>query len=118
MAIDREALIEALERMDNAEDAEAAAAAREATAMMDAADLTWEDVIDKGLGQEAAASGPQPELGEDDHSVMKAIDAMLARPNLNETTAEDLKEYREELERGELEPEDRRYVLTLYERLG
>lgn len=119
MAIDREALIDALEHMGDADDARAAEAAREAQAMLDAADLTWDDVIDKTLGQQAeTADGPKLEVGEDDALVLKIIDNMLARPNLNESTADDLRDYREELERGELEPDDRRYILGLYERLS
>ncbi|ANK80459.1 MAG: hypothetical protein TEF_06350 [Rhizobiales bacterium NRL2] len=117
MAIDRDALIDALERMGDADDAAAAAAGREAQSMLEAAELSWDEIIDPKLGQQAEAA-PKLDIGEDDRSVLKAIDALLARPGLYEGTAEDLREHREELERGELDPEDRRYILTLYERVA
>ncbi len=117
MTIDRDALIDTLEQMASTDDAEALAAARQVNALIDNSDYEWEEVIAKGLGG-GAASTPKMELSSDDASVLKAIDAMLARPNLNETTADDLRDYRTELENGELDPDDRKYILGLYERLS
>ncbi|WP_416897537.1 MAG: hypothetical protein ACMVY4_19040 [Minwuia sp.] len=116
MSLDRDALIDCLERMTGEDDAAVAAAAREATAMLEKADMEWEEVIRTGL--KPPSTGPAIELGEDDDSVRKAIDALLKRDDLNEDTAEDLREYKAALEKGELDPDDRNYILGLYQRIG
>jgi hypothetical protein len=116
MSIDREALIDCLERMASADDAEALAASREVGTMMTLADLEWDEVIREGL--RAPSAMPDLDLDGDDASVLKAIDAMLGKPDLNEGTAEDLRDYRADLEKGELDPEDRKYILGLYARIS
>lgn len=116
MSIDREALIDCLERMAAEDDAEALAAAREVGNMMSLAELEWDEVIREGL--RAPVSLADLDLGEDDASVLKAIDAMLGKSDLNENTADDLRDYRTDLEKGELDPEDRKYILGLYARIS
>lgn len=116
MSIDREALIDCLERMAAEDDAEALAAAREVGNMMSLAELEWDEVIREGL--RAPVSLADLDLGEDDASVLKAIDAMLGKSDLNKNTADDLRDYRTDLEKGELDPEDRKYILGLYARIS
>lgn len=116
MSIDREALIDCLERMSAEDDADALAAAREVGTMMALAELEWDEVIREGL--RAPVKLADLDLGEDDASVKKAIDAMLAKSDLNENTADDLRDYLSDLEKGELDPDDRKYVLGLYARIS
>lgn len=117
MSIDRDSLVDALERLSSAEDNDALAAAREVAQLADKGDLDWEDIVPKGLGA-AAVSTPKMDLSSDDASIVKAIDAILARPGLNEGTADDLADLKADLERGELEADDRTYILGLYGRLS
>lgn len=116
MSIDREALIDCLEQMNGEDDEATLAAARKAVSMLAAGDLEWDEVISKGL--RPPKSGPKLDLSDDDDSVRKAIESMLARPDLNEGTAEDLKDYLADLEKGELDPDDRGYILGLYARIS
>lgn len=116
MSIDREALIDCLERMAAEEDADALAAAREASGMMAAAELEWDEVVREGL--RAPVKLADLNLSEDDESVKKAITAMLGKRDLNDSTAEDLRDYLADLEKGELDPDDRKYVLGLYARIS
>jgi chaperonin cofactor prefoldin len=116
MSIDREALIDSLERLSSEDDAEALAAAREAVERMTKADLEWDEVIREGLS--ASAALPEIDLDEDDASIKKAINTLLAKQDLNENTAEDLRDYLADLEKGELDPDDRKYVLGLYARVA
>ncbi|WP_417514695.1 hypothetical protein [Minwuia sp.] len=116
MSIDREALIDCLERMAVEDDTEALAASREASALMEASGLSWDEVIREGLRR--APSAAALDLGEDDASVAKALKALLAKPDLNENTAEDLRDFQADLEKGELDPDDRKYILGLYARVG
>lgn len=116
MGIDRHALIDCLEALESEDDAAALDAARKAAKLVDEAGLEWDEVISKGLRPPKA--GPKLDLSDDDESVRKAIDAMLARSDLNESTAEDLRDFRADLEKGELDASDRGYILGLYARLN
>lgn len=116
MGIDRDALIDCLEALESEDDAAVLEAARKASRLVDDAGLEWGEVVSKGLRPPKA--GPKLDLNDDDESVRKAIDAILARPDLNESTAEDLRDYRADLEKGELDADDRGYILGLYARLS
>jgi len=117
MSIDRDALLAALDAMGGEDDAMALDAARSAHATGDQAGLEWDEILLERLPGTVVAAGPVVEVSEDDESVMKVIDAMLARPALHEGTRADLQDFRAELEKGELDPEDRAYVIALYQRV-
>ncbi len=117
MSIDRDALLAALEAMGGEDDAMALEAARSAHAMVDQAGLEWEEILLERLPGTVAEPGPVIEVDEDDESVLQVIDTMLARPALHDGTRDDLQEFRADLEKGELDPEDRAYVIALYQRV-
>lgn len=117
MSIDRDALMAALDAMGSADDAMALEAARSAHAMVDQAGLEWEEILVERLPGTVVEAGPVIEVSEDDESIMKVIDAMLARPALHEGTRDDLQDFRADLEKGELDAEDRAYVIALYQRV-
>lgn len=118
MTIDRDALLAALEGLASEDDETALKAARSAAAMVGAAELDWDEIIVPEVGAEPETSAPAVALDADDDAVLKTIDALLRRPNLHEGTREDLEGFREELTAGELDPEDRAYILKLHERVG
>ena len=117
MSIDRDALLAALDALGGEDDQTVLSAARAAATMLDQATLEWEDILVERLPGTAAATTPAIEVGEDDESIRKAIEAMLARPSLHDGTREDLEDFARELEAGELEAEDRTYIAALYQRL-
>lgn len=117
MSIDRDALLAALDALGGEDDQTVLSAARAAAAMVDQAALEWEDILLERLPGATVSSGPAIEVGEDDDSIRKAIEAMLARPSLHDGTREDLEDFARELEAGELASEDRAYIIGLYQRL-
>ena len=117
MSIDRDALLAALEALGGEDDQTVLSAARAAAAMLDQAALEWEEILVERLPGTVVTNTPAIEVSGDDASIIKIIDAMLARPSLHDGTREDLVDFKRELEAGELAPEDRSYITGLYQRL-
>ncbi|MEC9345158.1 MAG: hypothetical protein VYB54_02955 [Pseudomonadota bacterium] len=117
MVIDRDALLAALESLGDSDDATALAAARTAARLVQAADADWDSLL-VAMKRKAPSSATPALEDADDQTILRVIDEILARPNLHEGTREDLDAYREELAAGELDPEDRRYILGLHARLN
>ena len=117
MTIDRDALLEALEQLGSTEDETALKAARAAAALVAGSELDWDEIVPEAIGTPPAPM-PEIQLDSDDASVLRTIESMLKRPNLHDGTREDLEAFRDELKAGELEPEDRTYILKLYERVA
>lgn len=117
MVIDRDALLAALESLGDSDDAAALAAARTAARLVADADIAWDSLIVAMSRPAHAATTPLPD-SVDDQAVLKAIEQILGRPNLYEGTREDMEVFREELAAGELDPDDRRYILGLHARVS
>ncbi|MDF1720159.1 MAG: hypothetical protein P1U65_05770 [Minwuia sp.] len=117
MSIDRDALLAALDAMGGEDNEMALSAARAAHTMVDQAGYEWDELLVERLPGTIVEAGPVIEVSEDDESIMKVIDSMLARPALHDGTREDLEDFRKDLEKGELDPEDRAYIVGLYQRV-
>jgi hypothetical protein len=115
--VDRDALIELLDRLGSTDDATVLEAARALHRKAAESGLSWDDLIRlddapaEDEGQEAAA--PSPDADE----TTRLIDRLL-RKGVSENTREDLNEMKRQLAEGSLDQEDRRYVRALAKRLG
>jgi len=135
MGLDRAALVAALERIGAAEDAEALAAAREADRLIKQAGFTWDEMLvdatddseddpldaelhddpDEGDWEETA---PAPKVLGETGTDRERIERLLARPNLNADTRQELKDLRDDLDEGAFSARDRKYLTSLEERLS
>jgi len=120
-AFDREAVVAALEGLDQADDAAALAAARQAAALITAAGLDWDQVIAPPAGtEEPAEPEPTPAAadssdGDDDKAL---IGRLLAIKTLYEGTRHELEGYLEDIDAGEFTAADSRYLKALYKRIA
>jgi len=120
-ATDRTGFIALLEQLRQDDDAAVVAAARDITARMDAAGLTWEALI---VGAE-----PEDDLDDGDDSTefvpvsdassdAELIDTLLARGDLSEDTRDELVGYKQDIAEGEFTAADSQYLQALAKRLG
>ena len=119
-SLERDALIELLDRLGSTDDATVLEAARALNRKAAESGLSWDDLIrldddepaaDEGEVEEVAA--PSPDADE----TTRLIDRLL-RKGVSENTREDLTEMKRRLAEGSLDQEDRRYVRALAKRLG
>ena len=120
-ATDRTGFIALLEQLRQDDDAAVVAAARDITARMDAAGLTWEALI---VGAE-----PEDDLDDGDDSTefvpvsdasgdAELIDTLLARGDLSEDTRDELLGYKQDIAEGEFTAADSQYLQALAKRLS
>jgi len=120
-ATDRTGFIALLEQLRQDDDAAVVAAARDITARMDAAGLTWEALI---VGAE-----PEDDLDDGDDSTefvpvsdassdAELIDTLLARGDLSEDTRDELVGYKQDIAEGEFTAADSQYLQALAKRLS
>jgi len=119
-AFDREAVVAALEGLDQADDAAALAAARQAAALITAAGLHWDQVIAPPSAPETAEPEPIPPAAEDPPSGddKALIGRLLAIKTLYEGTRHELEGYLEDIDAGEFTAADSRYLKALYKRIA
>ncbi|MEM7222234.1 MAG: hypothetical protein AAF495_04605 [Pseudomonadota bacterium] len=137
-ALERDVVVELLNKLGEEEDEAVLAAAREAHARVQAAELTWdallvperdEDDFDELDDEEDDDEAP---LDDDDEDVeespeeaaaanaqsLKLIEQLLAKEGISDQLRDDLEGYKEDIAEGEFEENDRRYLRALVERLG
>jgi hypothetical protein len=119
--LDRDSLIAQLDRLGDADDAKALAAAREIHQRVTAANLKWGDLLlpTDGVGTNAADSEalldrPAAPVSED----YALVDLLLARRDLSQDTREELTGLRADIDSGEFTARDRKYLQSLEARLG
>lgn len=121
--LNREEVIELLERLGSERDEEALAAAREVHGRITAADTSWAEL----LVPEAAGDGEpdEPEAAEapaasseTNAETLALIDKLLARRGISDDFREELTGYKDDIAEGEFEAADHRYVRALYKRLS
>lgn len=123
--MDREHLIELLERFGAAEDATVLGAARDAHALIAGAGLTWGHVINGPDTAEDRADDGRDEVGEelpdedlDSGEALQIVTRLLARADLYEETREELLVYKRDIESGEFDTAEQRYLRALDRRLS
>ena len=140
--LERDKVIDLLDRLGSEQDEDVLAAARVLHSQITRAGMGWQDLL---VGDEGAAQSA-PDVDDDtddedeyvtgdtddeddtpesavnftrDESKTPAlIDKLLAREGNSEMLREELEEYKSDLANGELEPSDHRYIQALYARLS
>jgi len=120
---DRSSLLALLDRLEDPDDAVVVAAAREIQSRLRTAGVSWNDLLlpmgDPGADPESSV----PESAELDQPAgsatedLAAIDRLLDRPGLAETTRQELADMRADIGSGEFSARDRRYLRDLEARL-
>jgi hypothetical protein len=119
-SLDRNALIELLERLGSEDDGAVLAAARELHRKVAESGLSWDDLIELDQGEDLAAEEldqPVAVGSPDGAETLRLIDRLL-RKGVSEALREDLLEMKSKLAEGALEEDDRRYVRSVAKRLG
>lgn len=132
--LDRAALVAALEKLGDADDAVVLAAAREADTLLKRAGFTWDELLVDGTEDDDGALEAElhddPDVGDWDESEIapkpaaeagsdrERIERLLARPNLNVDTREELESLLADLDEGAFSARDRKYLTSLEERLS
>ena len=140
--LERNKVIDLLDRLGSEQDEDALAAARELHSQITRAGMGWQDLLvgDEGAAQSAPDVDddtndedefvrsdaddedvtPQPAVNfsYDESKTPALIDKLLARAGNSEMLREELEEYKSDLANGELEPSDHRYIQALYARLS
>ncbi|MBM3549220.1 MAG: hypothetical protein FJX54_19955 [Alphaproteobacteria bacterium] len=104
---DRDSFLALLGRLGGADDADVLAAARDVSKRVAASGLDWEDLL-------RPPTAPVVELTGDDAEL---IGKLLASPAVTASTKEELRGFRDDLAKGELDPADRKYVRDLARRV-
>jgi hypothetical protein len=105
---DRESFIALLDRLGGSDDADILAAAREASRRLAASGLSWEDLL-------RPPTAPVVELTGDDAEL---IDRLLADSAVTAATKDELRDFRNDLAKGALDPLDRKYLHDLARRIS
>jgi hypothetical protein len=125
---DRPGFLALLDRLDDPDDTVVVAVAREIQSRLRTAGVTWNDLL-LPVGDPAdpespgSVPGPAFESAELDQPAdpatedLAAIDRLLARPGLTETTRQELADMRADIGSGEFSARDRRYLRDLEARL-
>ena len=118
--LDRDALIELLDRLGSTEDATVLEAARTLHRKAAETGLSWDDLIRSddptpapAVDQGEAVAAPIPNTDE----TTRLIDRLL-RKGVSDNLREDLADMKRQLADGSLDQEDRRYLRALAKRLG
>jgi hypothetical protein len=119
-SLDRNALIELLERLGSDDDAAVLEAARALHRNAAESGLSWDDVIQLDRGVDNQADAPDLEAvpdGPDAADTLRLIDRLL-RKDVSDSLRDDLLEMKGQLANGTLNEDDRRYVRSVAKRLG
>ena len=142
-SLEREVVIDLLNKLGSDSDEEVLEAARRAHEQVVAAGLTWEDLLvpdgeeddeayeddddDEDDYDEEGAETYDPdeeaeespaEQAERNGQSLKLIDQLLAKSGISDTLREELEGYKEDIAEGEFNEGDRRYLRALSERLS
>ena len=143
-ALNRDELIQLLDKLGSEDDAEVLAAARDAQARVAAADLGWDDLLvpEQAAAQdddeeEPAAETDQPappsdagdtgdvgdaedtgDGGGGDAEALALIGKLLARKDISQELRDELEGYRVDISEGEFVDADRRYLRAMHQRLS
>lgn len=122
-SLDRNDLIELLERLGSEDDAAVLEAARALHRKVAESGLSWDDLIQLDHGDEDPVDATEeidavvPAAGPDAAETLRLIDRLL-RKGVSEALREDLLDMKSQLANGELNEDDRRYVRSVAKRLG
>lgn len=124
--MDRDSFIRLLDSLGDPDDAVALAAARQIHQRMEAAGVTWNDVLVPVDGASAPAIARPVSLDDDAAYVIPAgseedarlIDRLLADYDLSDDTRQELLDLKGDIGAGEFTPADARYVRDLAARLS
>lgn len=122
-ALDRDEVIELLEKLGSERDEEVLAAAREVHDRITAADASWEDLLVAEQTDDSENDAPEEpeapaETTEDNAETLALIDKLLAKPDISDDFREELNGYKDDIAEGEFKAADHRYVRALYKRLS
>ena len=115
LAYDRPRLLDALRRTAGSDEEAVLEAARQASAIISAARLTWDDLLVPALAMPEAGLTPVSTLAPADDGAR--IAALLALPQLSAEARESLEELARDLAAGTVREEDRVYLNGLFGRL-
>ena len=115
--VDRAALVELLDRLGSNDDAVVLEAARALHRKASEAGLSWDDLIRLDRTDDEPAADTIPLTSPDADETARLVDRLLHK-DLSENLREDLTEMKRQLAEGDLDQEDRRYVLAVAKRLG
>ena len=129
--LERDKVIDLLDRLGSDQDEDALAAARALHSQITRAGMGWQDLLvgDEGAAQSAPDvdddtddedDTPEPAVNfsYDESKISALIDKLLAREGNSEMLREELEEYKSDLANGDFEPSDHRYIQALYARLS
>lgn len=129
--IDRDALIELLEKLGSADDAEVVAAAREIDVRVKGGGATWNDLLVADAEPATTMDDPDPVASvpddvpseskagppPDDSESARLIESLLAMKELSPELREELEGYKQDMADGEFGDMDRSYLRSLHKRL-
>ncbi len=143
--LNRERIIELLDRLGSEDDADVLEAARTLQKEVSESGLGWDalltpedaeepafedvdDDVDDDVDEDEAEAEPEVEIDAEaltgkvrdarDAEPLAMIEKMLARRQLGEATREELKGYKEDIAEGELDEADRKYLRALHTRIS
>ncbi len=139
--LERENVIELLNRLGSDRDEDVLEAARQVHAQITVGGMTWEELLvpDMAAGDDVEYRDTEAETLEAPAETLEApaetleapaetakkdadslalIGELLARPGISEDLREDLENYKTNIAEGEFEKADRRYVRAVHERLS
>lgn len=133
-ALERDDVIELLNKLGSERDEDALAAARTLHTRITEAEMSWQDLLvsdddpvpdEPEVDYDLADEDDEPDSPEpaatfvaDESETLALIEKLLARDSNSETFREELEEYKIDLANGDFEPSDHHYVQALYARLS
>lgn len=106
---DRDSFLALLGRLGGTDDADVLAAAREASRRVSVAGLDWEELL-----RPPPAKAKVDITGDDG----ELIEKLLASSTVSASTKDELRGFKDDLAKGELDPSDRKYIRDLAQRVG
>ncbi len=127
--LERDNVIELLNRLGSDQDEAVLEAARQVHAQITVAGMTWEDLLAPDVAaddgddveyQDTEVDTPEPpaETGKKDAGPLALLDELLAKTGISEDLREELENYKTDIAKGELEEADRRYIRAVHGRLS
>ena len=128
--LDRQTVIELLNRLGEEQDSDVLEAARTLHGQISDSGMSWEELLVPEDGaaepeygdaeedeEQEESRAPLPPVG-DDTDTLDLIEKLLARPGISDEFREELEDYKTDIADGEFEESDHRYVRALYARLS
>ena len=132
-ALERDTVIELLDRLGSEQDEEVLSAARSLHAQITASGRSWQDLLvgednqaqaapvteesPDNMDGERAPDEPAAKFTGDESQTLELIEKLMAREGNSPEFTEELEEYKVDLANGDFEPGDHRYIHALYARL-